>query len=126
MDKNEVRKYKQPEWCTYPDASKPFWGCWSLLDGKVKDENFCLTCECHKNYGMYRDYFWKQWTADKKEMKDALVEFFSDDNLQKMAENAYPVNAVQKSDFFEDINDDARYYYLRGLKDLKNMFFEKF
>lgn len=126
MDKNEVRKYKQPEWCTYPEANKPLWGCWSLLGGKVKDENFCLTCECHKNYNMYRDYFWKQWTAEKKEMKDALIEFFSDDNLQEMAENAYPVNAVQRADCFEDINDDARYYYLKGLKDLRNMFFEKF
>lgn len=124
MDKNEVRKYKQPEWCTYPEANKPLWGCWSLFGGKVKDENFCLTCECHKNYNMYRDYFWKQWTT---EMKDALIEFFGDGNLEEMAEKAYPiVNIKGETGYEEDANDDARYYYLKGLKDLRNMFFEKF
>jgi len=39
---------KQPSWCNYPGAETPFWGCWSLLDGYVKDENYCKTCDCYK------------------------------------------------------------------------------
>lgn len=38
----------QPEWCTYPDAAKPVWGCWSLLNGRVTGEEFCKGCEMHK------------------------------------------------------------------------------
>lgn len=39
---------KQPSWCNYPGAETPFWGCWSLLYGYVKDENYCKTCDCYK------------------------------------------------------------------------------
>ena len=39
---------KQPKWCSYPDATTPTLGCWSLLDGLVKDENYCKDCDCYK------------------------------------------------------------------------------
>ena len=39
---------EQPEWCGYPDASRPTWGCWSLLAGYVKDEDFCKKCDAYK------------------------------------------------------------------------------
>ena len=32
---------EQPKWCNYPDATTPALGCWSLLDGLVKDEHYC-------------------------------------------------------------------------------------
>lgn len=38
---------KQPDWCDYPEADQPFFGCWSLLDGMVTDENYCKECECY-------------------------------------------------------------------------------
>ena len=39
---------KQPSWCDYPEADTPFWGCWSLLDGLVKDIDYCKGCEFYK------------------------------------------------------------------------------
>ena len=41
-------KIEQPKWCNYPDATRPFLGCWSLLDGLVKNEDFCKNCDCYK------------------------------------------------------------------------------
>lgn len=38
----------QPEWCEYPDAAMPVFGCWSLLNGRVTGEDFCKGCEMHK------------------------------------------------------------------------------
>ena len=40
---------KQPKWCNYPNANQPIWGCWSLLDGLVKNEDYCKNCDCYKN-----------------------------------------------------------------------------
>ena len=40
---------EQPKWCNYPHAASPtFLGCWSLLDGLVKDESYCKDCDCYK------------------------------------------------------------------------------
>ena len=39
---------EQPKWCDYPDATRPFFGCWSLLDGLVKEESYCKDCDCYK------------------------------------------------------------------------------
>lgn len=39
---------EQPAWCSYPEADRPFWGCWSLLDGYVTGEDFCKKCDCYK------------------------------------------------------------------------------
>ena len=39
---------KQPEWCDYPDAAVPFWGCWSLLTEMVESEGYCKKCELYK------------------------------------------------------------------------------
>lgn len=38
---------KQPDWCNYPDATVRMFGCWSLVNGLVKDEDFCKDCDCH-------------------------------------------------------------------------------
>mgnify|MGYP001792345949 CR=1 FL=1 len=45
-----VENYSQPEWCTYPEALRGKWGCWTLTDhqngGRIKiSEDFCSTCE---------------------------------------------------------------------------------
>ena len=42
---------EQPEWCSYPDASVPMWGCWSLWFGMVTGEEFCKDCECYRKKG---------------------------------------------------------------------------
>ena len=39
---------EQPKWCNYPDATTPTLGCWSLLDGLVKDESYCKDCDRYK------------------------------------------------------------------------------
>jgi len=47
-----VEQYKQPDWCTYRNALQGGMGCWSLLLGDVakKGEEFCRTCDTHKDY----------------------------------------------------------------------------
>lgn len=40
---------EQPDWCDYPDATAPFWGCWSLLEGMVESKEYCNKCELYKN-----------------------------------------------------------------------------
>lgn len=47
-----VEKYKQPDWCEYPNALQGSFGCWSLIGGTVakEGEEFCKTCDAHKNY----------------------------------------------------------------------------
>ena len=46
---NEEIKEKpaQPDWCGYPDATQPLLGCWSLLGGLVKGEEYCKKCELY-------------------------------------------------------------------------------
>lgn len=44
----------QPEWCNYRkdelgDAATPLLGCWSLLAGRVTSEDFCRSCDLHKD-----------------------------------------------------------------------------
>ena len=39
---------EQPAWCSYPEADRPLWGCWSLLDGYVTGEDFCKKCDYYK------------------------------------------------------------------------------
>ena len=43
-----IENVVQPEWCEYPDAATPVWGCWSLLNGRATGEDFCKVCEMHK------------------------------------------------------------------------------
>ncbi len=40
------KKYKQPDWCTYPEAISPL-GCWSLIGFFVTGEDFCKGCDRH-------------------------------------------------------------------------------
>ena len=48
------KKYKQPEWCNYPDALQGKMGCWSLIDlqkGGLRTKishKFCSGCECYR------------------------------------------------------------------------------
>ena len=46
---NEEIKEKpaQPDWCAYPDATQPMFGCWSLLGGIVTGEDYCKKCELY-------------------------------------------------------------------------------
>lgn len=49
-----AEKLAQPSWCDYGqdelgDAATPVLGCWSLLAGKVTNEEFCKDCELYKN-----------------------------------------------------------------------------
>jgi len=41
MDKKKVK----PDWCDYEDAALPGFGCWHLLNGKVKGRHSCRGCE---------------------------------------------------------------------------------
>lgn len=35
-----------PAWCGYPDPWTPFFGCWSLLGGKISKREDCGDCDC--------------------------------------------------------------------------------
>ena len=39
-------KYKQPDWCQYPDAISAL-GCWSLIGNKIHKESDCFSCDLH-------------------------------------------------------------------------------
>jgi len=39
-----------PAWCQYPDALNGVGGCWSLIGGIVTGEDFCKTCDCHRDF----------------------------------------------------------------------------
>ena len=47
-----LEKYKQPDWCNYPDALDGNMGCWSLMDnheGGIRSrisKDYCKDCEC--------------------------------------------------------------------------------
>jgi hypothetical protein len=47
-----MKRYKQPDWCEYPNALEGVMGCWSLMDSmdlrhKISLE-YCASCECCK------------------------------------------------------------------------------
>lgn len=50
-----MENYKQPDWCTYPNALEGQMGCWSLMnldkDGTrtMISHKFCKNCDCYKN-----------------------------------------------------------------------------
>ncbi len=46
------KRYKQPEWCNYPDAIGGM-GCWSLIDKDLRkkiNREFCRKCDCSTDY----------------------------------------------------------------------------
>jgi hypothetical protein len=49
-----MKKWKQPDWCKYPDATEGIMGCWSLMSGYVTGPEYCKGCDmfsptgCHK------------------------------------------------------------------------------
>lgn len=49
-----MENYKQPSWCTYPEALSGIMGCWSLTDiskNRVKiTDNYCNSCEYHDKF----------------------------------------------------------------------------
>lgn len=43
-----LKKYKQPDWCNYPDALVGVMGCWSLISNEpngVISRKFCSDCD---------------------------------------------------------------------------------
>lgn len=47
-----LKNYKQPDWCTYPDALSGMMGCWSLMDDDIRlkiSKKFCKKCELFKS-----------------------------------------------------------------------------
>lgn len=40
-----VEKYRQPDWCNYPNALNGFVGCWSLTDIDSRTNNRCKISE---------------------------------------------------------------------------------
>ena len=45
-----IDTYASPEWCRYPDAVGGIMGCWSLIGGLVTGEDYCRSCDCHRDY----------------------------------------------------------------------------
>lgn len=46
-----LKRYKQPDWCTYPNALQGLLGCGSLLSVNLRhkiSEDYCKGCECFK------------------------------------------------------------------------------
>ncbi len=42
-------RYKQPEWCSYPDALDGLMGCWALISVPYKiNEKKCKKCDLFK------------------------------------------------------------------------------
>lgn len=44
-----VDNYKQPDWCSYPEALAGRMGCYSLLDRELRTKispEFCKGCDC--------------------------------------------------------------------------------
>ena len=50
-----LKKFKQPDWCAYPDALAGMMGCWSLVDNRPNglrtkiSRKFCKGCDCYVN-----------------------------------------------------------------------------
>jgi len=41
-----LKKYKQPDWCNYPNALEGGMGCWSLVFHREKiNKKFCRNCD---------------------------------------------------------------------------------
>ena len=49
------KKYKQPDWCDYPDAIGAL-GCWSLVgSNRIKISiDFCKTCVCFNDSSLWK------------------------------------------------------------------------
>jgi len=42
-----AKKYPQPKWCSYPDATEGLMGCWSLMSFMVRGRSYCKCCQCY-------------------------------------------------------------------------------
>ncbi len=42
------KRYRQPDWCTYPRALEGEMGCWSLIYRMMSNEDFCKDCDCYE------------------------------------------------------------------------------
>jgi hypothetical protein len=46
-----MERYKQPDWCSYPNALEGVMGCWSLTDPRIRHEisnEYCAKCDCFR------------------------------------------------------------------------------
>jgi hypothetical protein len=44
-----AKEYAPPTWCDYPHAVDPM-GCWSLVGRMVTGEDYCRSCDLHKDH----------------------------------------------------------------------------
>jgi hypothetical protein len=45
-----LKNHKKPDWCTFEIPLEYMFGCFSLVNGNVIDENSCVLCEyCKTN-----------------------------------------------------------------------------
>lgn len=44
------QEYRQPTWCTYPGGLDGMRGCWSLTGRMVTGEDYCRSCDLHKDH----------------------------------------------------------------------------
>ena len=45
-----IDRYKQPDWCGYPEALAGVMGCWSLTDWSLRHKisrEYCASCDCY-------------------------------------------------------------------------------
>ena len=119
MKSDEIKK--QPEWCTYPDAGVPGWGCYSLWFGKVTGEDYCKECDAYiENVKKIK----KQMEQNSKAKE--FLEKYSDEKLGEMALRQYPNNPVAVGyGEHEDINGDARFYAIRGMQLLRDEIYDE-
>ncbi|NIQ88645.1 MAG: hypothetical protein GWN93_06020 [Deltaproteobacteria bacterium] len=56
-----MKKFQQPSWCTYADALAGAYGCWSLVQHRIRKEEDCLRCECHVKVQERMKYSGELW-----------------------------------------------------------------
>lgn len=44
-----MERYRQPDWCSYPEALAGIAGCWSLVQGLVRSRKICRDCELYRD-----------------------------------------------------------------------------
>lgn len=46
--KQFMKRYRQPDWCGYPEALCGLMGCWGLMGGSIHREDDCCNCDCNE------------------------------------------------------------------------------
>ncbi len=84
-----MKNYKQPIWCSYPEALGGAFGCLSLLNSYVWGEGYCLFCECNMRRHIYEqecqyeaDHFCHENEAMANIFDEWRIFKLSNDNLR--------------------------------------------